>query len=168
MMGDFHEIFESPVYCVDLSSSYLTSIFQSPLSIYHSVQDVEVAEEEADSSEAGRQHLLLQGESQQPQLQPVRLLNNKLLLPCRHNPPLHNKAGECSLELVLPLLRVWHSERDLQLPTVQLALSPIHSVEMKRLQLSSNNNNHSSMPLILSNNNLLGHVQMIRSCSLTA
>ena len=138
-----------------------------PLFIYHSVQDVEVAEEEADSSEAGRQLLLR--ESQQPQLQPVRLLNNRLLPPCRRSPQLHNKAGGCSLESGLPLPREWHSERGLQLPTVQLAPLPIHLVEvMKQLQLSSSNNSHSSMPLLLSNNNSLGHVQMIRSCSLTA
>lgn len=136
----------------------------SPL-LYYSVQDVVVAAEVEDFSVAGRQHLLLQGESQQPQ--PLLLKGLSLLLVRRRNLLPNNKAGECSRELVLPLPRVWRSERDPQLPIVQLALLPTHLVEMraKRPQLSSNS---SSMPLLLSNSNSLEPVQMIRKCSLTA
>ena len=149
---------------------YLTSNIYSSTLLYYSVQDVEAVEEEGDSSEAGRQpHLLLQGESQQPQLLPVRLLNSKLLHPCRPNLLPLNKAGECSRELVLPSPRVWHSELDLQLLTVPLVPWLNHLVEVVKLpQRSSNNNQSSSMPLLPSNHNLLGLVQMIRRCSLIA
>ena len=103
--------------------------------------------------------LLLQRGSQH---QPLRL--NPPLLCRRSLPP--NKVGECYRESVLPLLRVWHSERDPQLLTEQSALLPTQLVEvMKRLPLW-NSNRWSLFSKWDNNNNLPGPAQLIRKCFL--
>ncbi len=127
-----------------------------------SVQDV-VAEvvvvEEEDFLVRGSQLLLLLQRGSQHQ--PLRL--NPPLLCRRSLPP--NKAGECYRESVLPLLRVWHSERDPQLLTEQSALLPTQLVEvMKRLPLW--NRNSYSLFSKWDNNNLPGPAQWIRKCFL--
>lgn len=136
---------------------YFTLSFLYSGSVQDVVAEVVVVVEEDFLVRGSQLLLLLQRGSQH---QPLRL--NPLLLCRRILPP--NKAGECYRESVLPLLRVWHLERDPQLLTEQSALLPTHLVEvMKPLW---NSNRWSLFSKWDNNNNLLGPAQLIRKCFL--